>query len=241
MIITLEMMLNEPKLPKDYPPACVSLIKNALFKYNEDLFNSVYKEKAEKEKDFCFSLRFIDPKFEADRICLEDKELQMQISILDFAEGIDFYNAFLKQVGKKYPFPNDNEIVINKVKMQNHKPIKSNAIIIKMKSPLLVRKHESGIDTYLSCLDEDFQKYFELSIKNMLSNFEDKKDLGEIKIVPIKAKKTVVNTFGSKITGNIGIYSISGNSDVLNLMYKLGIGSRRSQGFGMFDVVLEVK
>ena len=63
----------------------------------------------------------------------------------------------------------------------------------------------------------------------------------QIEITPIKPFKTVVNTFGNKITGNVGIYQLTGDVHILNLLYQLGIGSRRSQGFGMYEIVSEVK
>ena len=61
-----------------------------------------------------------------------------------------------------------------------------------------------------------------------------------IHIEPVDARKTVVNTFGSKITGNIGIFKLTGSLTLLNTLIQTGLGSRRSQGFGCFTVIMEV-
>ena len=70
-------------------------------------------------------------------------------------------------------------------------------------------------------------------------NFEVAED--SVKIEPVKARKTVVNTFQNKITANVGIFRLKGDLQILNLLYALGVGSRRSQGYGCFEVVSEVK
>ena len=52
------------------------------------------------------------------------------------------------------------------------------------------------------------------------------------------SKKVVVNCFGRKIDANIGIYKITGNPELLNILYQSGIGSRRSEGHGKWEVLM---
>lgn len=37
--------------------------------------------------------------------------------------------------------------------------------------------------------------------------------------------------------GSIGTFKLFGNKELLNFLYRAGIGSRRSSGFGMFEII----
>lgn len=241
MIIKITIALEKSELPVDYSPSFVSLLKNALSKYNDTLFKRYYADNNFSEKNFCFAVKLKNPCFKTDRILLDDNTLILRIHIANLADGIDFYNAFIKQRGIKYPLPDKNSAEIVHVEIANHKQINSDEILIKFLSPLLVRRHENNKDTYLAFNDEDFEKYFLLSISTMLKNlYSIDTDIINLTIEPIEPRKTVVNTFGCKITGNIGVFRLYGDSQVLSILSQTGIGSRRSQGFGCFEVLQEV-
>lgn len=242
MKIVVDFRLTKTELCQDYSPAFVSFLKNALSNYDMQLYEKIYENKNKNEKNFCFAIRLHQPKFENSKVLLQDNLVKMIIHTADMIEGIDFYNAILLQKGIDYPFPNGNSAVVEKVRIENHKTIASNEILIKMLSPLIVRKHEDGKDYYMSYEEEEFNKYFAKSVSILLKNtfdFEVAED--SVKIEPVKARKTVVNTFKNKITANVGIFRLKGDLQILNLLYTLGIGGRRSQGYGCFEVVSEVK
>lgn len=243
MKIILSLTLDKNNIVKDYAPSFLSFIKNALSKYDLDLYNRIYGDENIHEKDFCFAVRFDKPNFtkEKDEIILNSGNVKMILCIYNSAEAIDFYNAFLAQKGKSYPFPKGNSIVIENVEIKNERKILSEQIIIKMTSPLLVRKHENGRDNYLTFCDDDFQKYFTMSLQKMFSNLGIGELNSSVDIIPFKPVKTVVNTFGNKITGNVGLYILRGDKEILTALQSLGIGSRRSQGFGLFEVLQEVR
>ncbi len=233
--------LSKKELPLDYTPAFVSCIKKVTSKDVPEWFAKNYKINEHKEKNFCFSVRFNKPVFSKDKIILADENIHMVIDICDFSDGIDLYNAFVKNKHLQYPFPNGNTLTITGVKIDNHKTINSSAILIKMLSPLIVRINEENKNYYISCNDEEFGKYFSMSVATMLENlYGVKVEADSIKIFNDNSKKTVVNTFGNKITANVGTYVIRANSNILNVISQTGIGSRRSQGFGCFDVISEV-
>lgn len=238
MIITAVIEFEKKELCQDYNPAFVSFIKNALVKYDKQLYEDIYENKSQNEKKFCFAVRFDRPKFENGKIELNSEKSNIILSVADMSQGIDFYNAILQQKDKFYPFPNGNGITVQKVSVKNQEAILSNEIQIKMLSPLIVRKHEEKKDYYMSFEHEEFQKYFFKSICVLLKNlYEIELKEDSVYIEPVKAKKTVVTTFQNKITANIGIFILRGDLQILNLLYALGIGSRRSQGFGMFEII----
>lgn len=241
MILKMHLNLAKAELPKDYSPAFLSLIKNALSTSCKPLFERYYVERSTQEKNFCFAVKFREPVFQKEKIILGEHELVMQLHILNPSDAIDFYNAFMPRKGKSYPFPDANSITITKIEICNHKVITSNDILIKMNSPLLVRCHENGRDTYLSHNHEDFGKYFSLSAALTLKNIAGiETNDRPILIESVYPRKTVVSVFGSKITGNVGIYRLKGDLIALNILMQTGLGSRHSQGFGCFNVIQEV-
>ncbi len=242
MRIDINVKLKKNELIPDYAPSFVSLIKAVLSANNKALYEKIYVEKEHKEKNFCFAVKLNKPQFSKDKITLDDEKIYMVIDIADFSDGIDMYNAFACYKNKPYPFPNGNSIEIEDVRIKNHKQIVSDQILIKMQSPLLVRINEEKKNYYISCTDENFKKYFSLSVLSMLKNLYDIDiEESEIQIFTVDSKKTVVNTFGNKITGNIGTYIVKCRPDILNIISQTGIGSRRSQGFGCFNIISEVK
>ena len=61
-----------------------------------------------------------------------------------------------------------------------------------------------------------------------------------LSIQKIKCDTVVKKTFGTCISCSKGIFQISAKPETLDFLYKSGVGSRRSEGFGMFDVIMEV-
>ena len=72
----------------------------------------------------------------------------------------------------------------------------------------------------------------QLSITNFPENIVD-----TFSLEPVKAKKVIVKFYEKKIETSTGIFKISGNEQLLKYLYDAGIGSKRSSGFGMFQIV----
>jgi CRISPR-associated endoribonuclease Cas6 len=47
----------------------------------------------------------------------------------------------------------------------------------------------------------------------------------------------VITHFNQYMTTNKGIIEIAANPEILQLLYDVGIGVRRSQGFGMLEII----
>ena len=62
----------------------------------------------------------------------------------------------------------------------------------------------------------------------------------QLRIFPfrlLKGKKVVVPVFGRNTDASIGIYKLSGSCRLLNILYLAGIGVRRSEGHGKFEII----
>jgi CRISPR-associated endoribonuclease Cas6 len=85
-------------------------------------------------------------------------------------------------------------------------------------------------------MEATFREFYGRSLKETL------------KFYPLNMRKEVVKhtlrSFREKtgkpimyITGNSGIFKLKGHPEDLQVIYQIGFGNRRSQGFGMVDVI----
>ena len=256
MRIKLHFELENKIIPKDYRVLILSFIKHSLEKNFEKSYKEIYESKPIM-KFFTFSVYLPKPKIEKDKIELDKNYFNAVFSIYDNKRFIEFYNSFNSMIiknneeNKEHPYPlKDNKMRLKNITMENEKIITSNRAIIKFLSPLVVRKHEEitinekrkGKDIYLDFNDSDFNEQLNYSVTRLIKDLKLNGVNSNIKLEPCKsARKTVVDFKNVLIHSSIGEYIISGESELLNILYKTGIGSKRSGGFGMFDVIKELK
>ena len=54
-------------------------------------------------------------------------------------------------------------------------------------------------------------------------------------VLPIK--KLIIKFYEKQIECSTGIFALEGDIELLNYLYKAGMGSKHSAGFGMFQIV----
>ncbi|MCS4480939.1 CRISPR-associated endoribonuclease Cas6 [Clostridium botulinum] len=109
-------------------------------------------------------------------------------------------------------------------------------------SGLCVREHdkEGNRDTYYVYNDEKFREKLKVVLVNQILNAGfTEEEANAIKINPIKCKKVVVKHYRRYIDTTTGIFEIQANNKILQHFYDVGIGSRKSMGFGMIDLVTQ--
>ena len=238
MKITLNFKLQKNVISSNYRAFIVSFFKYTLSNFNSELYEKYYPQQYEV-KNFCFSTYFKSPVFDGEKITVNE-EFSVTLSVFDFSDAIDWYNAFLKMKNKVFPIPMQNSMVLKYVMIENHKTITNNTITVKMLSPVAVRNVTGKKSCYLSYNDRNFINQLTQISLNMLSKTTDiEKSEIFLEIEAVSPKKTVTCAFGTNITANLGIYKIHSDPLTLNRLYMLGIGSRRSEGFGMFEVIAE--
>ena len=256
MRIKLHFELENNIIPKDYRILILSFIKNNL----EKNFNESYKEIYDKKptvKFFTFSVYLPKPKIEKEKIELDRNYFNVLFSIYDNKQFIEFYNSFNSMINKEkenkensYPLKN-NKMELKNITMVNEKNIMSNRVRIKFLSPLVLRNHKEkiinkkrkGKDIYFDFNDSDFNEQINYSVSRLIKDLKLNGVNSNIKLKPYNnlARKTVVSFKNILINSSIGEYILEGDSELLNILYKTGIGSRRSEGFGMFEVIEELK
>ncbi len=237
MRLKLNFDLENESLPIQYRKSVMSFIKLSLSEYDEQYYKKYYNDKDTIMKPYTFAMFFRSPKFENDRIIIKDKRLELNISIADYETSIILYNAFNHQKNKKFSL-DKNSWILKNINMSLDKKFDSEEITIKFMSPLVVRSHLENKDYYYSYNDEEFKDILKINIKQQLKitdipiNLVDSFD-----IVAIDPKKIIVKFYEKKIETTSGIFKISGDKQLLKYLYDAGMGSKRSSGFGMFQII----
>lgn len=238
VIVSLE--LEKPQLPKDYRPIFVSFLKNVLTTYNKDLAQKYYNENDPIMKSFTFAVLFRKPAFTEKTITLQDTQISLILSSHDLKDSMILYNAIITNQKTNFPLPEQNNMKILDIKIPRFSEIKTTQTIIKMISPIAIRQHdkETNKDIYLDYNSENFSEETAKIISWQLKNANLNENLTNgFSITPVMPKRTVVTSFNCNINANLGVYKLTGHPDLLNFLYLGGIGSRRNQGFGAFNII----
>lgn len=238
--IDMRFKLNKPSVPRDYRPILLSFFKAAL--KNVGAVHDYYH--INEQKSFAFAVKLPGPVFVDDSVLLNGTNFILSITTYSQFDGINLYNAFLTMRNKEYPLPSCNTMTLEEITLAATKTITDDRIIVKMLSPLVVRDHVKGrADKYYIIDEENFADSLKICVDNQLKS-ENLELVNDVKIIiPVNKDKTnfktVVTSFGIQIRCSIGVFELSGNSKLLDFLYQSGMGSKRSQGFGMFELAYE--
>lgn len=244
MRFCLKLILNKDTLPVEYRKIIISYIKNAVSKCNNGKY---YEEffKDTNQKDYCFSAILPKSIFNKDEIKLENKEIKIKFSVDDNSKaGLILYSAFIAQKNKEYPLPNNNFMILENIfNIKQEKIINSKVVFnTAIGSSLCVRDHNKieNKDKYYIYSDSEFREKLNIVLRNQLIKkgfIED--EINEVKVNPIQCKKVVVKHYKRYIDTTVGMFQMEGNLEILQYLYSSGIGSRKSAGFGMIELVTQ--
>lgn len=237
MRFKLFFTLESPEISIQYRKSIISFFKHCLSTYDEKYYNKFYNEKDPIIKNYSFSTYFKNQKIEEEKIIVEDKKFELNVTTSDYETGIILYNSFNRQKYKQYPLTN-NFMTLQNIVMIMEKEITSESIIIKFQSPLCVRYRENKKDYYYSYTDEKFEEILKINIKEQLKATDISEEVvNTLKIKPINAKKVLIKFYEKCLECSTGIFELKGNKELLKYLYQSGLGSKHSAGFGMFQVI----
>jgi CRISPR-associated endoribonuclease Cas6 len=245
------------KIPIIFRHRIMALIKEALSKSDRDYLEALYSSR--KPKPYTFNLAFDGSQPVDEEICIDDafkvkdKVFYQNINNPAFLYiSSDDYEFFINVLNgireiKAFEFDKENNIYwkIGKPLILKEKTILSDTVIFKTNSPIIV---ETKDDKPVVFNDKNFQT----ELNNIMgATFRELygRSLKEVlKFYPLNMRKEVVKhtlrDFREKtgkpimyITGNSGIFKLKGHPEDLQVIYQIGLGNRRSQGFGMVDVI----
>ena len=237
MRFKLNLDLENEFLPIQYRKSVISFIKLSLLEYNEQYYKKYYNNKDTIIKPYTFAIFFRNPKFKDEKIIIEDKRIELNISIAEYETSIILYNAFNHQKNKKFSL-DKNSWTLKNINMSLEKKLETEEITTKFMSPLVVRSRVEGKDYYYSYNNNKFKDILKINISQQLKITDIPEELVEtFDIVAIQPKKVIVKFYEKKIETSTGIFKISGNKQLLKYLYDAGMGSKRSSGFGMFQII----
>ena len=110
-----------------------------------------------------------------------------------------------------------------------------------MNSPICITKKTTDNKfVFLSPKDTDFEKYINNNFHNKYKSYYNSFPLESISIINTSIgyyDKVVTSLKNIYITGWKGTYILSGSPDYLTFLYNCGLGSKNSQGFGLFELI----
>lgn len=232
------------RLPQAYNMLFVSLIKEALKKSNPDYYEKLYFYEGrsnKKSKNFCFSVFIKNFEIINETLYVKDKVF-FNISTPDYECGINIYNGLLKIKSFKY---RDYNLEREKIFLAKEKRINGNEAVFKTLSPIFIKDKDNN---FLNPENEEFNKELNYISDMILKNYRGCGLKVPLEFQSVLMKKKVVKEEiedFTEITGKntyyvnaySGVFKLKGNIEDLEDLYKLGIGFRRSQGFGMIEVV----
>lgn len=231
MRLKLFFNLENSKFPIDYRRNIISFFKLSLSNYGDEYLRRFYNEKDNIIKNYSFAVFFPNPHITSEEIIVEEKRFELNLSLEDYETGIIFYNALNGQKNKKFSV-NKNSWVLQNIIMMNEKQIQTEDITIKFLSPLCSRQRTNNKDFYYSYLHKEFEETVKVNIKEQLKITDFPKTiLEDFRITPVNPKKVIIKFYEKHIECSSGVFQLHGNIQLLNYLYKSGMGSKRSSRF----------
>lgn len=233
------------KFPVAYQMEVVSLIKEAIKKVDVDYYKELYSygdnKSNKKTKNFSFSVFMKGFERQEDIFIIKDRVI-INITSPDYTFMVNLYNGLLQLKEFKY-----KEFILNKVRVNlvKEKNITKQIVRFSTLSPIFIQDVNKNP---LKPEDKNYEKELNYIVSEVLKNYRGYGLSEELKFQGVSMKKRVVkeeirnfkNNTNKKfnyVNGYVGSFILRGNTNDLNDIYKLGIGFKRSQGFGMVEVV----
>lgn len=232
MRLVCEFILSGEYLPIDYRRGFLSLIKAALEKGDRALYEEFYLQPT--IKPFTFSIHFpglVGLENESFRV---GSRAKMTISTSEAALMALLYNGL--RIRSLYPYPIfDNTLMLQKISAVFPPKILASSAQFKTVSPVLI-KNKKESNWYLMPHEEGFSEGLAFNIRELAKTFLGQENVS-FTFEPLHFREKKVFHYGQFMRGYHGYFEMAGRAELLNLIRDIGLGNRRSQGFGMVDIV----
>ncbi|WP_083947323.1 CRISPR-associated endoribonuclease Cas6 [Thermovenabulum gondwanense] len=199
-----------------------------------------------RSKNFCFSVFLRNYKLVGDffESANEEEPLKLffNVSYPDAEFVLRIYNGLLNIPNFKYK---DFKLKRGSVRLIREKSITNNEVVFKTLSPLYIRGKDGKP---LTPINENFEIELNYIMNTVLMNYRGYGLKRDLCFTPLDLRKQIIKekieSFIKKtgkeymtLTVYKGAFKLFGDPEDLRDIYFLGIGFRRSEGFGMVEVV----
>ncbi|MEG8946940.1 CRISPR-associated endoribonuclease Cas6 [Rosettibacter firmus] len=234
MRLTFDFEISPTTIPKNYNRGFISLIKYLIQSKSELLYHYYYDKK--RLKPFTFSVYF--PQLNG---MDSDKINAGNIAYLNFSSSDLFllssiYNSF-REIKEHRWQQNGNEIYFKpiKVKLNPHKKINKDIATFKTLSPVLINNIGDS-HKFLLPGEDGFIEGLEFAVRQCAKEFLNYEEKFPLEFEIGKWGREVVYVY-QKMPSVNGIFVIKSLPEILQMIYDIGLGVHRSQGFGMLEVI----
>jgi CRISPR-associated endoribonuclease Cas6 len=90
---------------------------------------------------------------------------------------------------------------------------------------------------YYSPFENEFSKIIDANAKKKLYILRKRTIKSSLEIKALNAREKIIMYKDTVVKGWMGVFEISGPKSLIKTVYDMGLGSKNSQGFGMFEVI----
>ena len=240
MRFVLNFELDTVIIPVEIRRTMISFFKKSLTeahnsKYYPEFFTGT------QIKDYSFSVIFPLDKYLGEEIYLKKPEMKVIVSCSEKNNiGFLLVNVFLSQRNKNFPLPKNTHMILRDVRIVEEKNISGEEVIFQttIGGGIVVRDHnkEKNKDIYYSVGDEKFEEVLNWLMKERFKRLGYPEDIyknSNCKL--LEGRKIVVKHFDLKFPITIGKFKVNAPKILLEELYRTGMGSRLSQGFGLLE------
>ena len=240
MRFILNFELDTVRLPIEIRRTVISFFKKSL----TETHNSKYYPQfftGTQIKDYSFSVIFPLDKYFGEEIYLKRPEMKVVVSCSEKNNiGFLLVNVFLSQRSKKFPLPKDTHMILKDVRIIEEKVIKGEEAIFQtiIGGGIVVREHnkEENKDIYYSVGNERFEEVLNWLMKERFKRLGYPEDIfKDFSCELLDGRKIVVKHFDLKFPVTTGRFKVKAPKILLEEIYRTGMGSRLSQGFGLLE------
>lgn len=243
----VRISISASKLPVSYGFLFLSLIKEALQSEDPEYYSRLFfydqRRSNKVTKNFCFAIRL--PSFQLtdnEFIFTDDRNASLILSSPDVELVLKLYNGFLKTRSFSYQ---NYALRITRISLLREKVIGSSSVIFQTMSPICIKDQEGF---YLDFDAPNFERELNYIADLIIRNFAGSGLKDTLNFKPLHMTKRVVKLHDKFLNGktfyvnaNFGRFQLTGHPRDLNLLYQLGLSFRRSEGFGLLELVEEVR
>lgn len=238
----LKFTIEQPALPLDYRSGFISFFKFALSHYEGGRFYNDFYEPG-VNKGISFAVLFRKPSFTEGRVTLGSRRIRVILAIPDKKTAFIFLNALLHIRGKGHPISAVNKLKLHAICPVEEKMVRGNIGVYQIVSPLCLRLHDrkTNQDAYVSCRHKNFSAVLLKSLRGQIADYDHRLVplMETLQVNTAGCQKTVVTHYGCQIEVTIGHIAFMGAPELLSVIEKVNLGSRKNAGFGLVKLVDE--
>lgn len=238
MQFVLSFSLTKKEITIEFRRAIISFIKKALTHDGEGRYYEMFFNGTEI-KPYTFSVELPKPRFEAKNIILGDTKIRVRFSTTSYRRReLILLNRLLAMKGVYFPLEDGNSMRLEQVQMYKSPVVRDNQILVKsvVGGGICVRDHyEDNTEDYIAIGDDSFESLLKRNISHQLKKAG--LQYANVNVHCVQGKRLVVKHFKMKFPITKGFFLLSGERVALQYLLEAGIGSKRSQGFGMVEMV----